>query len=241
MWREARLAFSDSVASVDCSIIPAHPWVYGLGQQTDNGNYLSPANAIGWLAAKLAGTGGSADVAIFMVTGQTHENFMSALNALAEVFPAPVFTQVRRLAESSATLALDKMQIPAHVAGALPPSVPLSVPTSRMALAAAKIRQAKEDAGAVASMEQVKQQLEVFGQQREAMLAQIVAGLGELQGKSARAWVFTAQGDISSTLVQLVKDIPQPSAVYTAAMMLVGNNLEGIRGMIHEFKSDAGA
>lgn len=38
MWREATLSFSDSVTSVDCAIVPAHPWVYGLGQQTDNGD-----------------------------------------------------------------------------------------------------------------------------------------------------------------------------------------------------------
>lgn len=38
MWREARLAFTDSVAALNCSIVPAHPWIYGLGQQTANGH-----------------------------------------------------------------------------------------------------------------------------------------------------------------------------------------------------------
>lgn len=89
--------------------------------------------------------------------------------------------------------------------------------------------------------DEVKQQLEAFEKKRDAMLADIKAGLGELQGKSACAWVFTAQGDTASTLLQLVQDIPQPSAVYTAAMMLVGDNLEGIRSMIHEFEPDTGA
>ncbi|EMF9951044.1 hypothetical protein V3Y93_004551, partial [Salmonella enterica subsp. enterica serovar Anatum] len=36
MWREARLAFTDSLAALDCSVVPAHPWIHGLGQQTDN-------------------------------------------------------------------------------------------------------------------------------------------------------------------------------------------------------------
>lgn len=115
------------------------------------------------------------------------------------------------------------------------------MPTSRTALAAAAIRRAQDDAGAAVGLEQVKQQLSAFGQKRDAMLADIAAGLGELQGKSARAWVFTGQGALTNTLVQLQKDIPQPSAVYTAAMMLVGDNLEGIRSMIHEFEPDAGA
>ncbi|EKQ3083370.1 phage tail protein [Salmonella enterica] len=38
-----------------------------------------------------------------------------------------------------------------------------------------------------------------------------------------------------------VKDIPQPSAVYTAAIMLAGKNLDGIRGMIHDVDPDTGA
>lgn len=241
MWREAKLAFSDSMASVDCSIIPAHPWIYGLGQQTDNGNYLSPVNAISWLADSLAKVSGTSEVVIFMVSGQTHENFMSSLNALAEVFPAPAFTQVKRLAESSAALAVEKMQIPVRAAGALPPPVPLSVPTGRTALAADAIRKAQEEAGASADMAQLKQQLESFAQKRDAVLADIAAGLSELQGKNARTWVFTSHGNMASTLLRLTQDIPQPSAVYTAAMMLVGDNLEGIRSMIHEFEPDAGA
>ncbi|EFS0231312.1 hypothetical protein HYB82_005096, partial [Salmonella enterica subsp. enterica serovar Tennessee] len=110
MWREARLAFTDSLAALDCSVVPAHPWIHGLGQQTDNGAYLSPVNAIHYLAERLAGTGGNTDVVIMMVTGQTHENFMKGLNTLVDVFPAPAFTQVRRLAESAATLATEKMQ-----------------------------------------------------------------------------------------------------------------------------------
>ncbi|EHW0548971.1 hypothetical protein K1L68_004548, partial [Salmonella enterica subsp. enterica serovar Agona] len=54
-------------------------------------------------------------------------------------------------------------------------------------------------------------------------------------------WVFTASGDTAATLLALVKDIPQPSAVYTAAIMLAGKNLDGIRGMIHDVDPDTGA
>lgn len=32
MWREARLAFTDSLAALNCSVVPAHPWINGLGQ-----------------------------------------------------------------------------------------------------------------------------------------------------------------------------------------------------------------
>lgn len=54
MCREAVLAFPDELAANDCPIVTAPPWIYGLGQQTDNGAYLSPVNAVAYLAGKLA-------------------------------------------------------------------------------------------------------------------------------------------------------------------------------------------
>ncbi len=241
MWREARLAFTDAVGAINCSIVPAHPWVYGLGQQTENGAYLSPVNAISYLAEKLAGTGGEADVVIMMVTGQAHESFMNSLNQLVDVFPSPAFTQVKRLAQSAAQLATEKMQIPAGIGNGLPVSVPLSVPTSRAAMAAAAVKKAQEAAGLALDMDSLQKQLESFTQLRDEMMGDIASGLNELQGKSARAWVFTARGNLGTTLLEMVKNIPQPSAVHTAAMMLVGNNLDGIKGMIHDIDPDTGA
>ncbi|WP_410742728.1 hypothetical protein [Citrobacter koseri] len=241
MWREARLAFDDSVAALNCSIVPAHPWVYGLGQQTENGAYLSPVNAISYLAEKLAGTGGNADVVIMMVAGQTHDSFMSSLNQLVDVFPAPAFTQVKRLALSAAELAMEKMQIPAKYSAGLADALPLSVPTNRAALAAAAIKKAQEEAAAVVDIGALQKQLDDFARLRDGLLNDIANGLTELQGKSARAWVFTASGDLSTTLLDLVKGIPLQSAIYTAAMMLTGDNLDGIKGMIHDLEPDAGA
>lgn len=241
MWREARLAFTDAVGAINCSIVPAHPWVYGLGQQTENGAYLSPVNAISYLAEKLAGTGGEADVVIMMVTGQAHDSFMNSLNQLVDEFPSPAFTQVKRLAQSAAQLATEKMQIPAGIGNGLPVSVPLSVPTSRAAMAAAAVKKAQEAAGQALDMDSLQKQLESFTQLRDEMMGDIASGLNELQGKSARAWVFTARGNLGTTLLEMVKNIPQPSAVHTAAMMLVGNNLDGIKGMIHDIDPDTGA
>lgn len=241
MWREARLAFSDSLAAVNCSIIPAHPWVYGLGQQTENGAYLSPVNAVAYLAEKAAGIGGAADVVIMMVASQSHDSFMSSLTQLVDVFPAPAFTQVKRLAQSAAQLASEKMQIPAGSGGGLPVAMPLSVPTNRAALAAAAVRKAQEDAALPVDMDALQKQLDDFVQLRTGLMQEIASGLDDLKTKSARAWVFTASGDLATSLLALVKDIPLPSAVHTAAMMLVGDNLDGIKGIIHDLDHDAGA
>ena len=48
-------------------------------------------------------------------------------------------------------------------------------------------------------------------------------------------------GVVGATLLELVKGIPLQSSVYTAAMMLVGDNLDGIKGMIHDLEPDTGA
>ncbi|WP_040903431.1 hypothetical protein [Yokenella regensburgei] len=241
MWRESRLAFTDSVAALNCSIVPAHPWVYGLGQQTENGAYLSPVNAVAYLAEKLVNLGGDADVVIMMVASSSHDSFMASLNQMVDVFPSPAFTQVKRLAQSAAQLATERMQIPAGFGNGLPVAVPLSVPTSRAALAAAVVKKAQEEAGAAMDLDALQKQLADFTQLRDGMMGDIASGLNELQGKSARAWVFTASGNLATTLLELVKDIPQPSAVHTAAMMLVGDNLDGIKGMIHDLDPDTGA
>lgn len=241
MWREARLAFTDSVTALNCSIIPAHPWIYGLGQQTGNGAYLSPVNAVSYLAQKLADTGGIADVVIMMVTSQTHDGFMAGLNQLVDVFPSPAFVQVKRLAQSAAELATERMQIPAKYSSGLSAAIPLSVPTNRAAIAAAAVKKAEEEAAAVIDLDGLKKQLDEFALLRDGLLGDIASSLSELQGKSARAWVFTASGDLPSTLLELVKGIPLQPSVFTAAMMLVGDNLDGIKGMIHDLEPDAGA
>ncbi|OFC62936.1 hypothetical protein [Candidatus Erwinia dacicola] len=237
MWREAKIAFTDTIASVSCSVIPAHPWVYGLGQQTENGAYLSPVNAISYLAE----TGGNAAVVIMMLAGQTHDSFMNSLNQLVDVFPSPAFTQVKRLAQSTAELAIEKMQIPAKYTAGLADALPLSIPTSRAALAAAAVQKAQEEAAAALDIGALKQQLDDFSRLRNNLLGEIAGSLEELQGKSAKAWVFTGSGDLATTLLELVKGIPLQSAVYSAAMMLTGDNLDGIKGMIHDLEPDAGA
>lgn len=237
MWREAILKLHEGFSPVNCSVVAAHPWVYGLGQQTDNGAYLSPANAVAWLAEKLASATGEMDVVVLMATGATHGDFLSALDLLVNVFPAPAFTQVKRLAESAAQLAVEKMQKPAKPINGLPAAIPLSVPTARTVTSAAASAALPE----VSSMATLKASLAAFASQRDGMLASIADGAGEIVGKEARAWVFTSSGNAAGIVRNLVADIPSLSSVYSAAMMMVGSDLSSIRGMIHDFDSNAGA
>lgn len=240
MWREASLSFSDAVTALNCSIVPAHPWIYGLGQRTDSGAYLSPVNAVNWLAERLGG-GGQSEAVLLMVTGNSHVDFLRRVGELTGVFPAPAFTQVARLAQSAAELNTVKMQIPSKALNGLPAAVPLSVPTTRLAMNAANIAKAQAEASAGSSLLAMQAQLAAFTAQHASLLDTIISGLDDLKGKAARAWVFTASGDMPTIASEMVKNIPEPSAVYCAAILLVGESLEGLRGMIHDIDSAAGA
>lgn len=46
IWRESRLVFTASLVALDCSVVPAHLWIHGLGQQTDNGAGMMQAMVI---------------------------------------------------------------------------------------------------------------------------------------------------------------------------------------------------
>ncbi|MGK0603006.1 hypothetical protein [Yokenella regensburgei] len=233
MWRESVIRMADDMAALSCSVIPAHPWVYGLGQTTDSGGYLSPANALGYLAKKLATSTATGDVIIMMVAENTHDVFMQSLGSLATVFPAPAFTQVSRMAAAAAELSTVKMQLPARV-NALPVAAPLSVPTNRLALNAQRIAAAKVAASASTSTAELKSQIAGFVQERAGLLASINQGLEDLKGASAKIWSFSYSGIHSVAAVELLKNFPQVTAVHTAAMMFVGDSLADLGKMIHD-------
>lgn len=238
MWKKCELRLTENLRTGDLSVVSAHPWVYGLGQQTKNGVYLSPVNAAGWLAEKLLSLTDTADVVIFMVTGQSYDEFVANLDPLTAVFPAPAFTQVSRLARSAAELATVKMQIPAKAANGLPAPVPLSVPTMRIMSSAAAVASAA--APGSLSLSGLKASLADFMVQRAVQLSAIAESARELAGKSASAWVFTSTGSGTEMVRELLTDIPVVSSIYTAAIMLTGSDLSSIRGMIHD-SNHAGA
>ncbi len=236
MWCKATLVIADDIAPLSCSIVPAHPWVYGLGQSTDSGSYLSPANALSYLAKKLVATGSTGEVIVLMIAENTHEDFIQELGSLAEVFPAPAFTQVSRMAKAAAELSTVKMQLPAKASNALPAAMPLSVPTNRAAVNAQRVAAAKLAAAGSTSPEGLQAQIASFTQTRAGLLATISQGLEDLKGASTSAWAFTHSGNFNTAAIELLKNIPQTTAVHTAAMMFTGESLADLEKMIHEPK-----
>nr|DAE00568.1 MAG TPA: hypothetical protein [Peduovirinae sp. ctjOQ18] len=232
MWKQCEVRITNSIQVGDVAVVAAHPWVYGLGQQTANGVYLSPVNAVTWLAEKLASLTENTEVVIFMVAGQSYDEFVANLDPLTAVFPAPAFTQVSRLTRSAAELATVKMQIPAKAVNGLPAPVPLSVPTTRTMNSAAAVTSAA--ATGSLSLSGLKASLADFMEQRAGLLSAFAEAAQELAGKSASAWVFTSTGSGTEMVRELLTDIPAVSSIYTAAIMLTGSDLSSIRGMIHD-------
>lgn len=233
MWRESIISIADDMAALSCSIIPAHPWVYGLGQATETGGYLSPPNALTHLSKKLSTSSNEGDVIVLMIAENTHDAFMQGLSNLATVFPAPVFTQVSRMAAAAAELNTVKMQLPARVS-TLPAATPLSVSTSRSAINAQRTAAAQAAVAASTSTTDIQSQIAGFIRERAGMLASLSQGLDELKKASASVWSFRYSGNHTVAASELLKNIPRITAVHTAAMMFVGDSLTDLGKMLHE-------
>lgn len=240
MWRKATLSIPGNMAAVNCAMLPVHPWVYGVGRSEESGSYLSPQNAVDYLAGKLAGSGGPQRVVVFMVCATDHPAFMQALTQFSAVLPLPVFAQVARMASTAATLATTKMQLPANAGNGLPLPQPLSTATSRIAMNAQRIAQAKEAAGSGANLAGLVSALSGFARAKAAALASVESALNGLLADSAQAWVFTASGSAATLASEMKKNVPQQDAVFTLATLFAGEDLTTLEAMINDTNSHAG-
>ncbi|EOB3108611.1 hypothetical protein ACIJH7_000540 [Yersinia enterocolitica] len=240
MWRKATLSIPGNMAAVNCAMLPVHPWVYGVGRSEESGHYLSPQNAVDYLAGKLAGSGGPQRVVVFMVCATDHPAFMQALTQFSAVLPLPVFSQVARMASTAATLATTKMQLPANAGNGLPLPQPLSSATSRMAINAQRIAQAKDAAGAGANLAGLASALSGFASAKAAALASMESALDGLLAGRAQAWVFTASGSATTLASEMKKNVPQQDAVFTLATLFAGEDLTTLEAMINDTDSHAG-
>lgn len=240
MWRKATLSIPGNMAAVNCAMLPVHPWVYGVGRSEESGHYLSPQNAVDYLAGKLAGSGGPQRVVVFMVCATDHPAFMQALTQFSAVLPLPVFSQVARMASTAATLATTKMQLPANAGNGLPLPQPLSSATSRMVINAQRIAQAKDAAGAGANLAGLASALSGFASAKAAALASMESALDGLLAGRAQAWVFTASGSATTLASEMKKNVPQQDAVFTLATLFAGEDLTTLEAMINDTDSHAG-
>lgn len=226
------MRISPNMTGIHCSMLSVHPFVYGIGQKADSGHYLSPANAINYLANKIRGTGNMSAV-VLMICAKTHNEFIQHLTQFSAVLPLPVFSQVTRMAKTTERLAITKMQLPGKPGSGLPPLQPFSTSTSRMAVNAQLIAQAETQVSVGSSIAGLKSQLTNFTTVRQNALQQVTAALNGVRNKSARVWVFSGKWNGALLAEKLRQDIPEQDAVYTLATLFAGDDIRALERMLH--------
>ena len=234
MWRKATLSIPDDMSALACSVLPVHPWVYGVGQAAGDVSYLSPVNATEYLAKKLESVSEESSIVVHMLNAPTHTEFMGMLTNYSSVLPLPVISQVKRRAEEAAALAITKMQIPAKLSGGLPAALPLSTATNRLAVNAQRIAAAKVEAAAGTSAAGLLSAMKDFASARGSALSAAADALTALKGKTSPAWVFTAKGNGAYLAGELRKNIPNQDSVFTLATLFCGADLSTLEAMIHD-------
>ncbi|MDC9595765.1 hypothetical protein PSI14_02500 [Xenorhabdus sp. XENO-2] len=233
-WQRKTLQLSPALSGLSAAIVPVHPFLYGVGQQADSGSYLSPTNAIHYLSNKLMGAG-NLNAVVLMICAKTHDEFMQNLMQFSSVLPLPVFSQVTRMAKTAESLTTTKMQLPGKLSGGLPLPQLLSTTTSRLAVNAQLIAKAKAQAGAGSSIAGLKSQLTALTAARQSALQQVTDAISGLAGKSATVWAFSGKGNGAHVAEKLRKNIPEPDAVYTLAILFAGDDLSPLERMLsHE-------
>ncbi|EJD6581554.1 hypothetical protein M0L63_RS02445 [Providencia rettgeri] len=232
-WENKILKMSPTMSGLACSILSAHPFVYGLGQKTEAGCYLSPTNAVNHIAKKLSGVG-EVEIVVMMVCAKSQVEFMSLLQLFSSIFPLPVFSQVERMAKTAANLQVTKMKLPDKQFGGLPKPQALSTATSRATINAQLIEQAANGAGSASGIDAMKSAMSGFKSARESALKDIGNKLTDLLGKSMVIWSFTGKGTGDYLAEQLQKDIPEPDAIFTLATLFAGSELAPLKGMLHD-------
>ncbi|WP_310606956.1 hypothetical protein [Buttiauxella brennerae] len=222
MWRRVTLAIPPDLPAVNCVLLSVSPWTYGAGQAQESGSYLSPENALKWLAEQMSKYSGPSQVFAVLITAGQIEQFKSALSALAGVLPLPDVNKTIRRAASAQTLALSRTQIPDNASN-LPPIAALSSATTRKASTAQRVISAGQSAGIGTSFDDIAAQIDEFTALAEGVASQASAALDGLAGVSAPAWVYTENGDPATIAGNMRKEPPEPAAVFTLGLVFIGD------------------
>ncbi|EEG3093069.1 hypothetical protein GXS56_003450 [Salmonella enterica] len=213
-----------------------HPWDVEAGHVTPDGAYLSPVNAITYLNSKLSGLTGNSDIAIIMITGSDNNGFIRQLSALADAFPLPALTQTLRRARTQLTQAITRMQIPATPQNGLPAPQPLIVSTLQSAVSNSAALDAVKAEG-LASLDSLKNALSGFQAQRQQLQQQITDELAGMGDKVAKVYAFVQTGDAALARLEMMKNIPQPTASLTYAHLFTGD-LSGMLNWITKAENE---
>lgn len=236
MWNEANLTLKGNAAPVVCSSLAVHPWDVEAGHITPDGAYLSPVNAIKHLAGKLSGVPVHNDILVLMVTDSYQDGFIRQLATLADTFPLPTLTQTLRRARTQLTQTITRMQIPATPQNGLPAPQPLIVSTLQSAVSNSAALDAVKAEG-LASLDALKDALSGLQAQRQQLQQQITDELAGISDKVARVFAFVHTGDAVLARLEMMKNIPHPTASLTYAHLFTGD-LSGMLNWITKVENE---
>ncbi|NHB87198.1 hypothetical protein C5471_05515 [Photorhabdus tasmaniensis] len=230
MWQRKRLSIPAGLKPVTCSTVAVHPWSYGAGKTQSSGHYLSPDNAVNYLADKLVSAGADNNVTVLMITAASLGEFVKNLAGVGAIFPLPELKQLERKARNAANLAISKMQIPA-LQNSLPAPMPLSLSTVRAATAAQQLQETISQTTGGHSSETMSQMLSQFAAQRAGILKNASETLTRLQSGSFPIWALSTD-NVPAAVTNMKKGIPAGDAIFTLAMLFVGEDLAQLRAMV---------
>ncbi|HAD5966831.1 TPA_asm: hypothetical protein G1Q02_08245 [Salmonella enterica subsp. enterica serovar Typhimurium] len=229
------LSLPPSPVRVICQERAVHPWDAEYGYTTPDGSYLSPVNALKALTGYISGTG-SQDVIIIMVCASDISTFADRLAALSGVLPLPSLNQTARRARTQITQAVTRMQIPLTAQNGLPAPQPLIVSTLQSAVSNSTALDAMKAEG-LASIDSLKDALSGFQTQRRKLQQQITAELAGVGDKVAKVYAFVQTGDAVLARLEMMKNIPHPTASLTYAHLFTGD-LSGMLNWITKVENE---
>lgn len=227
MWAPSLLKLPPQVEAVNCAVVDVNPWTFGAGRVEESGHYLSPENAVNYLAGKLIQSGHSGDVVVFMLAATQQNLFIQSLSAVNEIFPAAAFKQAERRIKSEMDLVLNRLQKPA---GFVPPltMAPLAVPTLQKIINF----QASSPTGSNSGIDDLMGELKAFKATQAAEQAAKLAEIDKLKSRTAPAFVFTSTGTADRVVSLMKRNIPAMDSIYTVAVMFLAPDLAALRRLI---------
>lgn len=235
MWSETMLSLPPSPVRVICQERAVHPWDVEYGYTTQDGSYLSPVNALKALTGYISCTG-SQDVIIIMVCASDISTFADRLATLSGVLPLPSLNQTARRARTQITQAVTRMQIPLTAQNGLPAPQPLIVSTLQSAVSNSTALDAMKAEG-LASIDSLKDALSGFQTQRQQLQQQITTELAGVGDKVAKVYAFVQTGDAVLARMEMMKNIPHPTASLTYAHLFTGD-LSGMLNWITKVENE---
>lgn len=188
-----------------------------------NDKFLSPAEAIAALKAKIDTV---TPVAVIMISSLTETDFINQLTALSDCWDLPEINRALRTAKTVQDLDATKMIIPSPAGQKMVKQ--LSSGNTRAIVNSQTLAAAQIDSSA--SISGVMKQLEQFAEQKKVALNEITKNVQGLTGGSVDIKFYYGLP------ADLKKELPNSEHIFTFLLAFSDENLKPILDLVHDRK-----